>query len=71
MGENFGSIFLEHVAGANLLRQRHMEILNALMKRDGEKAAEAVKKHRQESEQIVLNRLHLLEHEKSSDSTKR
>jgi len=61
----------EHVAGANLSRQRHREILNALMKRDGEKAAEAVKKHSQESEQIVLNRLPLLEQGKSSAATKR
>jgi DNA-binding GntR family transcriptional regulator len=48
-----------HAAGANLAHKRHMAITNALMKRDGQKAAEAMEKHIKESEQAILERLHL------------
>jgi len=59
----------KHVAGANLTHARHMEIVNALMKRDKQKAVEAIKKHNQESEQKALAKLHLHSNEGSVDAS--
>jgi DNA-binding GntR family transcriptional regulator len=48
----------KQITGANLTHERHLEIVDALVDRDGMKAALAVEKHIQESEQSILARLH-------------
>jgi DNA-binding GntR family transcriptional regulator len=48
----------KQMGGAALNHERHLAIVEALMARDGEKAARAVEKHIQESEQAIIGRLH-------------
>jgi DNA-binding GntR family transcriptional regulator len=48
----------KQIGGATITHERHMAIVEALVARDGEKAAVAVEKHIQESEQAIIERLH-------------
>jgi len=48
----------KQIGGAAVTHERHMAIVEALVARDGEKAAVAVEKHIQESEQAIIERLH-------------
>jgi DNA-binding GntR family transcriptional regulator len=48
----------KQIGGAAVTHERHMAIVEALVARDGEKAAVAVEEHIQESEQAIIERLH-------------
>jgi DNA-binding GntR family transcriptional regulator len=48
----------KQIGGAAATHERHVAIVEALVARDGEKAAVAVEKHIQESEQAIIERLH-------------
>jgi len=48
----------KQIGGAVVTHERHTAIVEALVARDGEKAAVAVEKHIQESEQAIIGRLH-------------
>ena len=48
----------KQMGGAAITHERHVAIVEALLARDGEKAAATVEKHIQESEEIIIKRLH-------------
>jgi DNA-binding GntR family transcriptional regulator len=48
----------KQIGGAAVTHERHTAIVEALVARDGEKAAVAVERHIQESEQAIIERLH-------------
>jgi len=48
----------KQMGGAAITHERHVAIVEALLARDGEKAAATVEKHILESEKIIMKRLH-------------